>query len=40
MFKHIKDHALQETRKLAVERGACPDDDTCEVRNVITVMIL
>ena len=33
MFKHIKDHALQETRKLAVERGACPDDDTCEVRN-------
>ena len=33
MFKYIKDHALQETRKLAVERGACPDDDTCEVRN-------
>src|SRR6056300_1346388 len=33
MFKHIKEDALQETRKLAVERGACPDDDSCEVRN-------
>ena len=33
MFKHIKEQALQETRRLAVERGACPDDDTCEVRN-------
>ena len=33
MFKHIKQDALQETRRLAVERGACPDDDTCEVRN-------
>ena len=29
MFKQIKDHALQSgTRKLAVERGACPDDDS------------
>ena len=33
MFKHIKGDALDETRKLAVERGACPDDDSCEVRN-------
>jgi ribonucleoside-diphosphate reductase alpha chain len=33
MFKHIKEDALQETRRLAVERGACPDDDSCEVRN-------
>jgi ribonucleoside-diphosphate reductase alpha chain len=33
MFKHIKQDALNETRRLAVERGACPDDDTCEVRN-------
>ena len=33
MFKHIKQDALQETRRLAVERGACPDDDSCEVRN-------
>ena len=33
MFKHIKEDALDETRRLAVERGACPDDDSCEVRN-------
>jgi ribonucleoside-diphosphate reductase alpha chain len=33
MFEHIKNHALLETRRLAVERGACPDDDSCEVRN-------
>lgn len=33
MFKHIKERAVQTTRKLAVERGACPDDDSCEVRN-------
>ena len=33
MFKHIKQDALSETRRLAVERGACPDDDSCEVRN-------
>ena len=33
MFKHIKEDALQETRRLAVERGACPDDDSCELRN-------
>ena len=33
MFRYIKDHALEETRRLAVERGACPDDDSCEVRN-------
>ena len=26
-------NALLETRRLAVERGACPDDDSCEVRN-------
>ena len=33
MFRHIKDQATEETRRLAVERGACPDDDTCQVRN-------
>jgi len=33
MFKHIKDEAVETTRKLAVERGACPDDSTCTVRN-------
>ena len=32
-LRHIKQDALQETRRLAVERGACPDDDACEVRN-------
>ena len=33
MFEHIKSHADAETRKLAIERGACPDDDTASVRN-------
>ena len=33
MFKHIKERAVETTHKLAVERGACPDDDSCEVRN-------
>ncbi len=33
MFDFIKSNALHETRRLAVERGACPDDDSCEVRN-------
>ena len=33
MFAHIKGSAEQETRKLAIERGACPDDDTASVRN-------
>lgn len=33
MFNHIKSEALAETQRLAVERGACPDDDTCSVRN-------
>jgi len=33
MFGYIKDKAVEATRQLAVERGACPDDDTCEVRN-------
>ena len=33
VFKHIKDAAVKTTRKLAVEKGACPDDDSCEVRN-------
>lgn len=33
MFDHIKSKALEETQRLAVERGACPDDDTCSVRN-------
>ena len=33
IFSHIKSQAQEETLKLAVERGACPDDDTCTVRN-------
>jgi ribonucleoside-diphosphate reductase alpha chain len=33
IFKHIKSQAEAETHKLAVERGACPDDDTASVRN-------
>ena len=33
IFKHIKSHAAKETHRLAVERGACPDDDTASVRN-------
>ena len=33
MFTHIKTAAEEETRKLAIERGACPDDDTASVRN-------
>ncbi len=33
IFKHIKNDAMQETLQLAVERGACPDDDSCRVRN-------
>ena len=33
IFKHIKDGAMGETLQLAVERGACPDDDSCRVRN-------
>ncbi len=33
MFKHIKTQAQAETERLAVEKGACPDDDTCSVRN-------
>jgi len=33
MFKHIKTQADQTTRELAIERGACPDDDTASVRN-------
>ena len=33
MFAFIKRHADNETRKLAAERGACPDDDSCTVRN-------
>jgi len=33
MFSHIKEDASVTTRKLAVEKGACPDDDTCTVRN-------
>ena len=33
IFSHIKGEADKETRKLAVERGACPDDDSCTVRN-------
>ena len=33
IFSHIKSEAQRETERLAVERGACPDDDTCSVRN-------
>ena len=33
MFSHIKTQAEEVTRKLAIERGACPDDDTASVRN-------
>ena len=33
IFAYIKSKAQEETLKLAVERGACPDDDTCTVRN-------
>ena len=33
IFSHIKLEAQRETERLAVERGACPDDDTCSVRN-------
>ena len=33
MFKHIKSNAQKETERLAVEKGACPDDDSCSVRN-------
>jgi ribonucleoside-diphosphate reductase alpha chain len=33
MFAYIKSMADKTTRELAVERGACPDDDSCSVRN-------
>ena len=33
MFNYIKSQADQTTRELAIERGACPDDDTASVRN-------
>jgi len=33
MFSYIKDKADQTTRELAIEKGACPDDDTASVRN-------
>ena len=33
IFKRIKSQAQSETERLAVEKGACPDDDTCSVRN-------
>ena len=33
MFKHIKSQAQKTTEQLAVERGACPDDSSCSVRN-------
>ena len=33
MFSHIREEADKTTRKLAQEKGACPDDDTCTVRN-------
>ena len=33
IFSNIKEQAMDTTRKLAVEKGACPDDDSCTVRN-------
>ena len=33
MFDSIKSQAQKTTEQLAVERGACPDDDSCSVRN-------
>ena len=33
MFEFIKSNADITTRELAIERGACPDDDTASVRN-------
>ena len=33
IFKRIKSQAQRETERLAVEKGACPDDDSCSVRN-------
>ena len=33
MFNSIKSQAQNTTEQLAVERGACPDDDSCSVRN-------
>ena len=33
IFKRIKSQAQKETERLAVEKGACPDDDSCSVRN-------
>ena len=33
MFEYIKSNADQTTRELAIDRGACPDDDTASVRN-------
>ena len=33
MFQSIKSQAQKTTEQLAVERGACPDDSTCSVRN-------
>ena len=33
IFAKIKADADKTTRKLAQEKGACPDDDTCTVRN-------
>jgi len=33
VFNSIKSQAQTTTEQLAVERGACPDDDSCSVRN-------
>ena len=33
MFQKIRTDADTETQRLAVERGACQDDDSCSVRN-------
>jgi ribonucleoside-diphosphate reductase alpha chain len=33
IFESIKSQAQKTTEQLAVERGACPDDDSCSVRN-------
>jgi ribonucleoside-diphosphate reductase alpha chain len=33
IFNKIKSEAMIETNRMSVERVACPDDDTCSVRN-------
>ncbi len=39
IFAKIRADADKTTRKLAQEKGACPDDDTCTVRNAHLIAI-